>query len=63
MIIQIEKLVPYIKLYEIEKGQNINDSSFEIERKYTIRRKTKNNINFINNDLFVTRHDDKHNKF
>ena len=59
----VSHIAPYIKLYDIETGQNIKDYSFEIERNIQYESKQVNKIAFFNNDLFVTGHEDKHVKF
>jgi striatin 1/3/4 len=59
----VSHIAPYIKLYDIETGQNINDFSFDIERNIQYESKQVNKITFFNNDLFVTGHEDKHVKF
>jgi striatin 1/3/4 len=59
----VSHIAPYIKLYDIETGQNVNDFSFDIERNIQYESKQVNKIVFFNNDLFVTGHEDKHVKF
>ena len=59
----VSHIAPFIKLYDIETGQNINDFSFDIERNIQYESKQVNKITFFNNDLFVTGHEDKHVKF
>ena len=59
----VSYIAPYIRLYDIEKGQNINDFSFDVERNIQYESKQVNKIVFFNNDIFVTGHEDKHVKF
>jgi len=59
----VSHIAPYIRLYDIETGQNVNDFSFDIERNIQYESKQVNKIVFFNNDLFVTGHEDNHIKF
>ena len=59
----VSYIAPYIRLYDIEKGQNVNDFSFDVERNIQYESKQVNKIVFFNNDIFVTGHEDKHVKF
>ena len=59
----VSHIAPYIRLYDIETGQNVNDFSFDVERNIQYESKQVNKIVFFNNDLFVTGHEDKHVKF
>ena len=59
----VSHIAPYIKLYDIETGQNVSDFSFDIERGLQYESKQVNKIVFFNNDLFATGHEDKHVKF
>ena len=59
----VSYIAPYIRLYDIEKGQNINDFSFDVERNIQYESKQVNKIVFFNNDIFVTGHEDKNVKF
>ena len=59
----VSHIAPYIRLYDIETGQNVNDFSFDIERNIQYESKQVNKIVFYNNDLFATGHEDKHVKF
>ena len=59
----VSHIAPYIRLYDIETGQNVNDFSFEVERNIQYESKQVNKIAFFNNDLFATGHEDKHIKF
>ena len=59
----VSHIAPYIRLYDIETGQNVNDFSFDIERNIQYESKQVNKIIFFNNDLFATGHEDNHIKF
>ena len=59
----VSYIAPYIRLYDIETGQNVNDFSFDIERNIQYESKQVNKIIFFNNDLFATGHEDNHIKF
>ena len=59
----VSHIAPYIRLYDIETGQNVNDFSFDVERNIQYESKQVNRIIFYNNDLFATGHEDKHVKF
>ena len=59
----VSHIAPYIRLYDIETGQNVNDFSFDIERNIQYESKQVNKIVFFNNELFVTGHEDNHIKF
>ena len=59
----VSYIAPYIRLYDIETGQNVNDFSFDIERNIQYESKQVNKIIFFNNDLFTTGHEDNHIKF
>jgi striatin 1/3/4 len=59
----VSHIAPYIRLYDIETGQNVNDFSFDVERNIQYESKQVNRIAFFNNDVFVTGHEDKHIKF
>ena len=59
----VSHIAPYIRLYDIETGQNVKDFSFDVERNIQYESKQVNKIAFFNNDLFLTGHEDKHVKF
>ena len=59
----VSHIAPFIRLYDIETGQNVNDFSFDIERNIQYESKQVNKIIFFNNDLFATGHEDNHIKF
>ena len=59
----VSHIAPFIRLYDIETGQNVNDFSFDIERNIQYESKQVNKIIFFNNDLFTTGHEDNHIKF
>ena len=56
----VSHIAPYIRLYDIETGKYLNDFTFEVERGLQYESKQVNKIIFLNNDIFVTGHEDKH---